>query len=110
MNSLWVGCLAPHNTETGYAAVECVIAIDCNSPLSMEGHEGPQWFTFTPSGPTGQQMIQIKLGYTYCTEVDMWVAPAMNDWGGSEDAILVVDSLNYVAREGETILHFGGKN
>ena len=28
---------------------------------------------------------------------------------GSGDAILVVNSLNYVAREGEVILDYGGK-
>lgn len=108
MNSLWFGCLSPHNTESGYAAVECQVSIDCVAPLSMEGHLGPELFTFTPSGPEDQQMIKMDVGYTYCTEVTMGVSEG-GAFDGSGDAILVVDSLNYVAREGEVILEYGGK-
>ena len=53
-------------------------------------------------------MIRMDIGYTYCTDVTMGVSSG-GLFDGSGDAILVVDSLNYVAREGEVILEYGGK-
>ena len=74
----------------------------------MEGHLGPREFTFTPSGPMDQRMIRMDIDYTYCTDVTMGVSLG-GLFEGTGDAILVVDSLNYVAREGEVILDYGGK-
>ena len=53
-------------------------------------------------------MIRMDIDYTYCTDVTMGVSLG-GLFDGSGDAILVVDSLNYVAREGEVILDYGGK-
>ena len=106
MNHLWFGCLSPTNTRSAYAAVACNVSVDCSSPLSFEGHLGPRSFTFTPSGPKHQQMILMDIGYTYCTDVTLGVYSEFV-FDGTSDAILVIDSLNYTAREGEVILDYG---
>ena len=78
--------------------------------MSMEGHLGPAMYTYTPSGPFGQKMQKMDVGYTYCTDVPIWVSVAgQGPWGGKNDAVLVIDSVSYVAREGEVILEYGGK-
>ncbi|KAK0512955.1 hypothetical protein JMJ35_004972 [Cladonia borealis] len=108
IESLWFGCLAPHNTESGYAAVECQVSIDCDAPSSMEGHLGPSVTTYTPTGTFGQQMQKMDVGYKYCTDVPIWVSTVGGPWDRSQDAVLVIDSVSYVAREGEVELQFGG--
>lgn len=71
---------------------------------------GPDVYTYTPSGPFGQQMQKMNVGYEYCTDVPIWVSVAgQGPWGRSNDAVLVIDSVSYVAREGEVILQHGGK-
>ena len=108
IESLWFGCLAPHNTEEGYAAVECQVSIDCDAPSSMEGHLGPSVTTYTPTGTFGQQMQKMDVGYTYCTDVPIWVSTVGGPFDRSQDAVLVIDNVKYVAREGEVELQFGG--
>lgn len=77
--------------------------------MSMEGHLGPDTYTYTPSGPFGQQMQKMKVGYQYCTDVPIWVSVLGGPFDRSQDAVLVIDSVSYTAREGEVILQHGGK-
>ena len=51
-------------------------------------------------------MILMDIGYTYCTDVTLGVYSEFV-FDGTSDAILVIDSLNYTAREGEVILDYG---
>ena len=69
---------------------------------------GPSTTTYTPTGTFGQQMQKMDVGWTYCTDVPIWVSNVGDPWGRSQDAVLVIDSVSYVAREGEKELVFGG--
>ena len=51
-------------------------------------------------------MVLMDIRYTYCTDVFLGVY-AGELYEGTSDAILVIDSLNYTAREGEVILDYG---
>ena len=54
-------------------------------------------------------MQKMDVGYTYCTDVPIWVSTVQGGpWDRSQDAVLVIDSVKYVAREGEVELQFGG--
>jgi len=103
MNSLWIGCLAPSATKTGYAAIACHVSMDCSAPSTPEGHLGPRAYPYQPSGPTDAKMIQIAPQFKFCTEFIIGISGNVS-YFGSDNAILVVDNLSYVAREGEVQL------
>ena len=89
--------------------MECVVSIDCDAPSSGEGHLGPFTTTYTPTGTYGQQMQKMEVGYSYCTDVPIWVSTKEGGpWDRSQDAVLVIDSVSYVAREGEVEVVHGG--
>ena len=53
-------------------------------------------------------MQKMDVGWTYCTDVPIWVSNVGDPWGRSQDAMLVIDSVSYVAKKGEKELVFGG--
>lgn len=84
----------------------CQVSIDCDAPTSFEGHLGPDVYTYTPTGPFDQKMQKMDVGYQFCTGVPIWVSTVEDGiWSRSTDAVLVIDSVSYVAREGEVITH-----
>lgn len=66
----------------------------------MEGHYGPTFYDFTPSGPKGQAMTFAQpFNYNYCAYAYFEL---ISSSVGYASTLIVIDSFNYTIREGET--------
>ncbi|KAL2039915.1 hypothetical protein N7G274_007318 [Stereocaulon virgatum] len=100
--SFYAGCIVANQNRTGYAATNCQFTVDC---LVGQRHQGPYLYTYTPSSATAAPMTEYGPGFTYCYQADFSL---YTSGAGPANTLLVIDSVNYTIREGETFLRRRG--